>query len=61
MMQTEATSKSKRKMPCEVYTRVVGYMRPVLQWNPGKQSEFNDRKNYDVNNKLKEIFSLQNV
>lgn len=28
---------------CEVYSRVVGYLRPVSQWNPGKQSEFEDR------------------
>ncbi len=28
---------------CEVYSRVVGYIRPVSQWNPGKQAEFGDR------------------
>lgn len=28
---------------CEIYSRVVGYIRPITQWNPGKQSEFNDR------------------
>lgn len=28
---------------CEVYSRVVGYIRPINQWNPGKQSEFSDR------------------
>jgi ribonucleoside-triphosphate reductase len=27
----------------EVYSRVVGYLRPVQQWNPGKQAEFADR------------------
>lgn len=31
------------RQPCEVYSRIVGYIRPVDQWNPGKQSEFNDR------------------
>jgi ribonucleoside-triphosphate reductase len=30
----------------EVYSRVVGYLRPVKQWNRGKQSEFGDRKNF---------------
>jgi len=30
--------------PCEVYSRVVGYIRPVQQWNPGKQEEFKERK-----------------
>lgn len=32
---------------CEVYSRVVGYIRPVDQWNPGKQSEFDDRKMFN--------------
>jgi hypothetical protein len=29
---------------CEVYSRVVGYLRPVQQWNEGKKAEFHDRK-----------------
>jgi anaerobic ribonucleoside-triphosphate reductase len=29
---------------CEVYSRVVGYLRPVAQWNDGKQAEFGDRR-----------------
>lgn len=28
---------------CEVFSRVVGYMRPVDQWNKGKREEFSDR------------------
>jgi len=31
---------------CEVYSRVVGYLRPVDQWNDGKQAEFKIRKNF---------------
>jgi len=31
---------------CEVYSRVVGYLRPVNQWNKGKQREFTDRKTF---------------
>jgi anaerobic ribonucleoside-triphosphate reductase len=34
----------------EVYSRVVGYYRPVHQWNLGKKSEFEQRKEYDVKN-----------
>ncbi|HLB50597.1 MAG TPA: anaerobic ribonucleoside-triphosphate reductase [Patescibacteria group bacterium] len=30
----------------EVYSRVVGYIRPVQQWNKGKQEEYADRKEY---------------
>ena len=33
--------------PCEVYSRVVGYLRPVSQWNDAKQAEFKDRKVFD--------------
>jgi len=29
---------------CERYSRVVGYLRPVQQWNEGKQAEFDERK-----------------
>ena len=34
------------EQPCEVYSRVVGYLRPVSQWNEGKQQEFKDRKEF---------------
>lgn len=30
----------------EVYSRVVGYIRPVSQWNKGKQAEYSDRKEF---------------
>jgi ribonucleoside-triphosphate reductase len=33
---------------CEVYSRVVGYLRPVKQWNNGKKAEFSERKRYKV-------------
>ena len=32
----------------EVYSRIVGYLRPVEQWNDGKQAEFADRKTYNT-------------
>ena len=32
----------------EVYSRVVGYVRPVKQWNNGKQAEYSNRKVYKV-------------
>ncbi len=32
----------------EVYSRVVGYLRPVKQWNIGKQAEYSDRKLFKV-------------
>ena len=33
---------------CEIYSRVVGYLRPVDQWNDGKQAEFQMRKTFDA-------------
>jgi len=34
--------------PCEVYSRVCGYFRPVANWNRGKKEEFKDRKVFEV-------------
>jgi len=31
---------------CEVYSRVVGYLRPVQQWHKGKKQEFKERKEF---------------
>ncbi len=40
-----AKDKVKVKLiPCEIYSRVVGYFRPVQNWNAGKQQEFSERK-----------------
>jgi hypothetical protein len=33
---------------CEVWSRCVGYFRPVSEYNPGKQEEFKDRVEYEV-------------
>ncbi len=33
---------------CEVFSRVVGYMRPVQNWNKGKKEEFAMRKTFDI-------------
>jgi ribonucleoside-triphosphate reductase len=33
-----------KRQPCEVYSRVCGYLRPVGQWNDSKQAEFMNRK-----------------
>lgn len=34
------------RQKCEVWTRVMGYHRPVKEFNPGKQSEHYERKHY---------------
>ena len=38
----------KKRQKCEVYSRVVGYYRPVEQWNEGKQAEFIERREYEL-------------
>ena len=42
----EKDSVLRNYQPCEVYTRVTGYLRPVKQFNPGKKEEYKERVNY---------------
>ena len=37
----------------EIYSRVVGYLRPVNQWNKGKRAEFGNRKIFRLDNEVK--------
>ena len=37
-----------KRQPCEVFSRIVGYLRPISQWNDGKQQEFDQRKTYKI-------------
>jgi ribonucleoside-triphosphate reductase (formate) len=40
---------------CEIYSRIVGYLRSISQWNDGKRAEFNMRKHYKIEkDKLKQ-------
>ena len=48
--------KNKCGKRCEVFSRVVGYFRPVSQWNLGKQEEFRQRKSFDEKKSLKSEF-----
>jgi len=43
-----ANELNEKRTKCEVYSRVVGYIRPVAQWNDGKQAEYADRKEFVV-------------
>ena len=40
--------------PTEVYSRIVGYLRSVSQWNEGKRAEFDMREHYSVDTELKD-------
>lgn len=47
MEQEKAPEKREtRRVPCEVYSRIVGYLRPVQNWHQGKQQEFRERKTF---------------
>lgn len=42
-------------IPTEIYSRVVGYFRPVQNWNTGKQQEFTERKTFDLQKALRRV------
>jgi len=35
------------RQPCEIWTRVMGYHRPVSSYNLGKKGEYNERKFFE--------------
>jgi ribonucleoside-triphosphate reductase len=37
-----------KRTKCEIYSRVVGYIRPINQWNDGKRAEYDDRLTFQV-------------
>jgi ribonucleoside-triphosphate reductase len=39
------------KTRCDVYSRIVGYLRPINQWNEGKKAEWDDRKEFNITTK----------
>jgi anaerobic ribonucleoside-triphosphate reductase len=53
MAEKQSTEKKRVeiKIPCEVYSRIVGYLRPVQAWNMGKQQEFQERRTFNVSEK----------
>jgi hypothetical protein len=42
-MQNDIILDEAERQPCEIWTRVMGYFRPVSQYNKGKQSEYKER------------------
>lgn len=45
--EQEIELKDEERQPCEVWSRVMGYHRPVSSYNIGKQGEFEERKYFD--------------
>lgn len=48
------STQNRKRTKCEVYSRVVGYLRPVQQWNVGKQEEYKQRKTFKIPEVLNE-------
>ncbi|MCQ2914911.1 MAG: anaerobic ribonucleoside-triphosphate reductase [Alphaproteobacteria bacterium] len=46
-MENEIRLEDSERQPCEVWTRVMGYFRPVSEWNIGKKSEFAQRQYFN--------------
>ncbi|MDR1391140.1 MAG: anaerobic ribonucleoside-triphosphate reductase [Holosporales bacterium] len=44
MKDTKVELSREERTACEVWTRVMGYFRPVTAFNKGKQSEYKERK-----------------
>ncbi len=46
------------RQPCEVWTRVMGYFRPVSEFNIGKKSEYAERKCFSENKALDSFMDI---
>lgn len=44
--ELKAAEAKAKGTPCEVFSRVVGYLRPVQNWNDGKKEEYKLRKHF---------------
>lgn len=47
MSETNIELADSERQVCEIWTRVMGYHRPVSEFNQGKKSEFYERKYFD--------------
>ena len=55
MNEEEIVLKDEERQPCEVWTRVMGYFRPLSFYNRGKRQEYEDRKCFKISNTLERI------
>lgn len=49
------------RQPCEVWTRVMGYHRPVSQFNVGKKSEHKERQHFSESSSNQSINSAMSA
>ena len=55
MNEEEIVLKDEERQPCEVWTRVMGYFRPISFYNRGKRQEYADRKCFKISNTFEQI------
>ena len=46
--EMETKERPTLQIPCEIYSRIVGYLRPVQNYNPGKKEEYMMRKKFVI-------------
>lgn len=51
----------KKKVRCAVFSRVVGFLTPVGNWNKGKRQEFKERATYNVEKAIEKCQSPPNL
>ena len=54
-MELKKILENAKRVPCEIWTRAMGYCRPVSNFNKGKQSEFKERKYFTEEKTIKHI------
>lgn len=55
-MKTSLPQIEQKRTRCEVWTRVMGYHRPVSQFNIGKKSEHYSREHFQEQESLNSLF-----
>ena len=55
MSENNIELKDEERQPCEIWTRVMGYFRPLSFYNRGKMQEYADRKCFKISNALEKI------
>ena len=56
----EIELKESERTKCEVWSRCMGYHRPVTSWNIGKRQEFTDRKMFTVKAAVEMVEKIAN-
>ena len=55
------TLKDNERQPCEIWTRVMGYFRPVSAFNIGKKSEYAERKCFSEKKAMERVECLNSA